>query len=64
MPSGAVDLRDNHRRSGRKADKQVDYDIDQHAGCAADRTERLLADESADDHCICGVIKLLKKGAK
>ena len=48
--AGPVELGDDDAAAGGEAGKKADQQVDQLAGGAADRRQRLLADEVADDN--------------
>ena len=60
--AGPVELGDDDAAAGGEAGEKADQEVDQLAGRAADRRQRLLADEVADDNRVDGVVKLLEEG--
>ena len=56
----AVGLGNHDAGARRKSRAESDQHVDDAAG-AADRRKRLLADKTADDHRIDGILKLLKQ---
>ena len=62
--SGTIKLGNNYSRTTGKANEKAHQKIDQGTGSTANCCQCLFAYKTAYYHCICCIVKLLKKCAK